>query len=335
MHAHAAAASRRRLGLVVWTVLVGLALSPGPARAQEREPERPWRLQPVFSQNAVDGLLLGLKGSYELFGVRPEAALGYGLSSGRLRYRAGLGWKQVLLQVYDWPDSPLLGRTGERGLALVLGRGERVASLASVQAWTVEDEADAPPVRYVYGRTHYRWDGPFDLSLSLMNTITLGTVVGRGPFQSQERQIQARWGDLRLSWADGTLNNAAALPAFAFSQAIRGDEAPLRGESYWHLKLERRVLLLSFPVELPELPVPLPGPAADLLKDLVFRVEASTYGEALSVRPVPSAVEPDLDLSGPQSRLGWAVGLVFSLGKFEFRVDLFFNDEGQMTHLFG
>jgi len=320
-----------RKGGLLALVLAACVLS-ATALAQD---ERPWSLDPVFEQNAVDGFVLGLEGDYALYGVRPFAAIGYGLDSGALRYRGGLGWGPLSGEAYNWHDTHLLGRSGESGLALRAELGGTALTLASARPWRIEDDEDeAHEVGYVNLHGTQRWEGPFDIALALTGDVTVGAVAGRGPVQSMQQRVTLRRGEVRLTWSAGSSSNEAELPGFHFTQAMRGYEGSLRGHSFWRARLERRVPLWTVPLDLPPPPFPVPG-AEDAFEDLAFRVEASGFGELLSLQPVPSAVEPDIDLTGPQTRLGWGTGLVLSLGGFELRFDLFFDREGAMRSLFG
>ncbi len=321
-----------RRGRLLALALAACVLS-APAFAQGEG--RPWSLDPVFESNSVDGYVLGIEGDYTVYDVRPFAAIGYGLDSGALRYRGGLGWGPLSGELYNWHGTPLLGRAGESGAALRAELGGSTLTLASAQPWSISDDGDElHSVSYLNAHGTYRWTGPFELALTFTSDFTLGAVAERGPVQSMEQRVKLRWGEVRLNWSAGSSSNDAGLPGFHFTQSMRGYDGALHGHSFWRARLERRVPLLAVPLDLPPPPFPVPG-GGERFEDLAFQVEASGFGELLSLQPVPSAVEPDIDLTGPQTRLGWGAGLVLSLGGFEVRFDLFFDRDGHMKPLFG
>ncbi len=293
-----------------------------------------WSFDPVFEQNGVDGFLLGGQADVTFQGFRPFAAAGYGFDSGALRYRAGLGWGDGSASLYDWPDSPVLGRTGEAGMALKYDAGGTAVSLRQATLWALADEAAAPQVSYLHGKNTHTLTGGFDFSLRYTGTMTVGTVAGGGVFESASHALNARWGQVRASFSTGTASNGAGLPGFEFTQGFRGDDEPLKGHAFWRARLERRVRLLREPQDLrPLLPEGAPAP----FRSLTFRLEASGFAEALRVLPNPDPQDDSGDPLPARGRLGWGGGLVLSLDEvdFELRFDLFFDQTGVVKPLFG
>lgn len=335
--------NRRLFQARFWGPLVCVALVcvmgfSAPTKAQEspQDTALDWSLDPVFEQNGVDGLLLGASGDLVVAGFRPFAALGYGLDSGGLRYRAGLGWQDWSASLYDWADAPVLGRTGESGMALKAHMTHSQASLRVAQLWPLEEESQAPQVVYFHNNSSFTFNGDFELSLTVSGTLTVGVLAQGDAFESSTHTLRGRWGDVRFSFSEGTSSNEAELPGFEFTQGMRGYDTPLKGHSFWRGRLERRVPLLRVPLDLKPLLKEVPVPNLDL-DALAFVVEASGFGEVLQVAPNPSPVDDTGEAPTPESRLGWGLGLVLSLKgiDFELRFDLFFNQTGEMKPLFG
>ena len=312
------------------------ALAQGASGAQQTASQFLPTFDPVMESNDVDGQLLGLKAQLNVFGVRPFVASGYGLDSGRIRYRAGLGWHSLSVAFGDWPSDAILGRAGQMSLALGHEGKHGQAWLAAARLWPAEDEA-SPQVVFFRRDTQLGWSGPFDLGLDYTGGMTVGFVTTGERFQSMRHSVKARWGDLRLELGAGTSSNEAGLKDFAFTQSLRGYDEPLKGHSFWRARLERRVRLLSVPVEVGALLEGVPGAESLAPDSLALTVDASAFGAALRVQPNPSTVDVSPDTLEPGSRLGWGVGLVIGLEPFDFelRLDLFFDHRGGVTPLLG
>jgi len=327
-----------------WSVVLGgliLLLAALPALAQgegvyEQDAGLSYTLDPVFEQNGVDGQLLGLQGSYTLYGFEPFAAVGYGLDSGAWRYRAGLGWRDVSLEWHDWPEAAVLGREGEVGYSLESEMENSHSALRFAQLWPTQEEGVGPQVGYFHSTSSYRLTGAFDSSLSYSGDTTIGFLTDGRKFESMSHRVKARWGDFRLNFSAGTSSNEAQLPGFEFTQGMGSYDEPLKGHSFWRIRPERRALLLSVPIPLSQLFGDSPY-YAPTLPDTALNVEASAFGEMLYVQPNPTPLDADPNTVDAQSRLGWGLGLVFSLSGFDFEVrfDLFFNADGKMAPLFG
>lgn len=301
--------------------------------AAEEAPALDWSVDPVFEENSVDGLLLGIGGDFTMYGFNSSLKLGYGLDSGNFRYQAGLGWQKMALSMKDWSGTPILGREGEMALVLKHTMDNKEISIAISQPWSADDEEQSPQLGYFHSRTNYTFTGEFDLSLTFTGDFTVGFIADGSMFKSMSHQVKARWGDLRFLLTAGTSSNEAGIPKYEFTRDMRGYDDPLKGHSFWQARWERRVSLLSVPIPLPAIPeLPEDFPFYD---EFDFLVEASAFGEMLSVQPNPTAV--DAGLVEQQDRLGWGVGLVLTIEQFdfEFRLDLFFNRDGKMSPLFG
>ena len=323
------------LGGLILALLAALPAIAQEEGADEQNAGLSYTLDPVFEQNGVDGQLLGLRGSYSLYGFESFGAVGYGLDSGAWRYRAGLGWRDVSLEWHDWPEAAVLGREGEVGFGLKSEMEHSQNSLRFAQLWSTEEEGVGPQVGYFHSTSSYTLTGAFDLSLNYSGDTTIGFLTDGRKFESMSHRIKARWGDFRLNVSAGTSSNEAQLPDFEFTQGMGSYDEPLKGHSFWRIRPERRALLLSVPIHLGPLVVDLPN--AGQLKDLALNVEASAFGEMLYVQPTPTPLDADPNMVDAQSRIGWGLGLVFSLSNFDFEVrfDLFFNADGKMAPLFG
>lgn len=305
------------------------------ADAAGETPSLDWNVDPVIEENSVDGLLLGIGGNFTMYGFNSSLKLGYGLDSGDFRYQAGLGWQKLALSIKDWSTTPILGREGEMALLLKHATEHKETSIGISQPWSTDDEERGPQLGYFHSHTSYTFTGEFDLSLTFTGDLTIGLIADGAMFKSMSHQLKARWGGLHFSLSAGTSSNEAELPGYEFTRDMRGYDDPLKGHSFWQARLERRVKLLSAPIPLPSLPE-LPGDFP-FYEQFDFLVEASAFAEVLSVQPNPTVVDVSASLVEQQDRLGWGVGVVLSIEQFdfEFRLDLFFNQDGKMSPLFG
>ncbi len=173
-------------------------------------PETP--LKPVVVQTGRDGQLIGL----ELAGVqwgpwRPIGAVAYGLESGAVRFKAGLGvdWgvelplpvelqllrggKPVRLeglyaQAMDWFETPVLGREGQTGVEAGFTLGETRYRAFGGRLWPRPDDetgeaGEGPLVAYLAMSESRSWDLPFGLALGLSARSVMG--VRLEPFLAQ------------------------------------------------------------------------------------------------------------------------------------------------------
>ncbi len=322
------------LAIVAWMLFL-----PGIALAQEEasEVEAPpldWTLEPVFPGSS-DGEVIGLSGDITLSGFRPFAKLGYDLEHNALRYQGGVGWMGLSVAAYDWASATVLGRSGESGLMGMLDLGFGNASFRMAQPWLIDEEEISTDVHYFNMKSSHTFTGEFDFSLTLSSNFTVGMIVDQeGMFESNSFSVNGQWGELLFEFATGTSSNEAGLHAFEYTRQVHGFDDPLKGHSFSQLRLDRRVRLLTVPLDLETLFEDVPGAG---MPNLTFKVEASGFGDVLHVQPNPSELDVNGDLIEPQNQIGWGVGLVLGLEEFplEIRFDLFFNQLGEIKPLFG
>jgi len=279
------------------------------------------KIEPVFSQNSIDGFLLGLEGSLNLGILEPFLGAAYGINSGNIRYKIGSGLGPAAFSSLDWPGSAVLGREGEKGLRgdLTLKKLELEASCFFGQLWLIkEQETASPKVAYLSLSRKMTWKLPFDVEIRSSGDFTFGSVlegkINGKTFQSTLRSFMLRVGKLRLEYSSGTAKNEARLAGFEFTAKVKGYEKPLQGDSFWTLSVERRFELFSSLLDLP------------MLGALPFIVDGSVFFASGSAAKKDQEKEPEI-------LFGWGFGTVFSLAGFQMRTDAFFNKEGQFKFL--
>ena len=290
------------------------------------------KFEPVFTQNSVDGWLLGAGGQFTLFkfklgqkelSLEPFWAAAYGLNSQAIRHKAGLSMGNFSVAHNDWPGSAVLGRVGEMGTYARLQKKKTQISTFVGELWRTQDEEQAPQVAYLNAKSSHTFSLPFDIELKLSLDMTIGTTLGEksGPFRSTTRTISLRVGGLSVQVKSGKASNEANLKDFELTAHVKGYKEPLKGEEFWTLSVERRFELIS-PIELP-IKLPMMAKAEE---PLMFKVEGSVFFEG------GSAVAQDEELS--EILFGWGFGTIFSVAGLEVRAELLFNKEGEFKPLF-
>jgi len=305
--------------------VLGIASLSLPAQAQ---------LKPVFTQNSVDGWLLGAEGHFTLFkfklaqqelSLEPFWAAAYGLQSQAIRHKLGFSIGNFSLAHNDWPETAVLGRVGEMGTHVGLKLKKSQISGFLGELWRTKDEEQAPQVAYLSAKSSYTFSLPFDIELKLSLNSVIGSTLGEksGAFQYATRAISLRVGGLRAQAKYGTASNEANLKDFELTARVKGYKEPLKGERFWALSVERRFALME-PIELPiKLPMPM---MAKPKEALAFKVEGSVFFVS------GSAATQGEEMS--EILFGWGFGTIFSIADFEMRAELFFNKEGEFKPLF-
>jgi len=322
------------LAIVAWMLFF-----PGLALAQEDTPENEpppldWSLDPIFPGSS-DGDVIGISGDITLVGFRPFAKLGYDLEHNAFRYQGGIGWMGLSVAAYDWASATVLGRSGESGMMGLVDLGAFSASFRMAQPWLIDEEETGTDIHYFNTRSSHTFTGDFNFSLTLSSNYTMGSIVDQeGSFESNSFSVNGQWGDLLFEFSSGTSSNEAGLHGFEYTRQVHGFDDPLKGHSFSKIRLDRRVRLLTVPMDYGSFLEDMPD--SDL-PDLTFKVEASGFGDVLHMQPNPSELDVDGDLLEAQSQIGWGIGLVLGLEEFpiEIRFDLFFNQLGEIKPLFG
>lgn len=291
------------------------------------------QLTPVFTQNNVDGWLLGAEWKFTLFkfklakrelSLKPSLAAAYGLQSQAIRHKLGLSIGNFSLAHNDWPESAVLGRVGEVGTQVGLKLKKSQFSAFLGELWRTEDEEQAPQVAYLNVKSSHAFSLPFDIVLKVSSDMTMGSTLGEksGSFRSTIKAISLCVGGLSIQAKSGTASNEADLKDFELTAHVKGYKEPLRGEEFWTLGVERRFDLIS-PIEVP-IKLPMMAKAEE---PLMFKVEGSVFFEG------GSASTKDEEKS--EVLFGWGFGTIFSIAGLEMRAELFFNKEGEVKPLFG
>ncbi len=343
---------RSQLALTVWCSLLVLLLTPVPAALAQSFPCRP---QPVFSQNAVDGSLVGAKADCHLGNWEPFGSAAYGLKSKAFRYEAGLGLNLAQLPLIkgqgglrlswlDWPSSPILGQFGERGLALVLSRNGDKARAFLGRFW--DEQGPGPQVAYLSLDRGSSYSLPYQIYLSSSSNMIIGALLGHDGrrseqlFQASSQNLTLNIGELRLSGRWGHLSNLAGLKGFEFSTSVRGIAKALRGHDFWSFELERRFILYQTKISLPSnllpsalLPALGQGVPLKLSGALTFQAGSATHDRP---EATPVAQGSQAKAAKPQETgtlFSWGLAAIVSVSQFQLRADFVFTQDGQFQFL--
>ncbi len=218
---------------------------------------------PVIEENSVDGLLLGAEGSYKFFGwLEPSLGIAYGLTSQKIRYRAGVGVWDAKISVVDWPRTPVLGRIGEAGLKATLKLPCNLPTVSGFfgTLWPWPHDPHPPDIAYAMWESSRSFHLPFGIELGVFQQALVGwwqLGVLPSQFQYRRTQLSLRREFFSLRFSYGTLENESKLPDFIFVQGVKGDSTTLQGEQFWRLQFERAFDVIAIPMPIPVLPQPL------------------------------------------------------------------------------
>lgn len=251
-------------------------------------------VQPVFTQTSLDGQLIGLELKGVQFGIwKPIAAAAYGLESGRIRYKAGVGLDVELTlpaplkptrigdfyaALLDWFETPVLGREGQRGVEAGFRWGETRYTGFFGTLWprSAEGPDAGPPIGYLTAAFSKSFKLPVDLTLTFSSRTVLGWLLPvpeltlestsqafdsdeeakeeLKTFRSTTYALSLQLGDLRLSGQWGTLENPAELAGFEFTTGVRGIARTLRGQAFWNVTLNKTFPVYEVRIQLPTPP---------------------------------------------------------------------------------
>jgi hypothetical protein len=331
-----------------WSLAMLLLVPIPPTQAQQT------CVQPVFSQNPIDGTLIGFEADCRFGNWEPFGRAAYGLKSKLFRYEVGLGLISSAVPVIggegglrasllDWPSSPILGQLGERGIALSLSHEGNQARAFWGYLWS--ETGPEPQVAYVAVDMDRSYSLPFGLYISSSSNMTYGALLGgsdstHSTFNSNTETLTFSIGDLRMTGRWGRLSNKADLKDFEFVTAVRGITKVLRGHDFWSFDLERRFTLyqtsIPLPLELPTIGHALP---IQLSGALTFQAGSATH-ERPPLTPVAQMESPQ----GPEGPKGakrqetetlfsWGLAAIVSVSQFQLRADLVFTQDGQFQFL--
>ncbi len=251
-------------------------------------------VQPVFTRTSLDGQLIGLELKGVQFGIwKPIAAAAYGLESGRIRYKAGMGldveftlpslFKPTRIggfyaALLDWFETPVLGREGQRGVEAGFRWGETqyTGFLGTLWPQSAEEPDAEPLVGYLTIASAKSLKLPFDLTLTFSSRTVLGWLLPAAAltlestsqeldsdeetkdelktFRSMNYSLSLQLGDLQLSGQWGMLENPAELAGFEFTTGVRGIARTLQGQAFWNVTLNRTFPMYEVRIKLPTPP---------------------------------------------------------------------------------
>ncbi len=289
-------------------------------------------VQPVFTQTSLDGQLVGLELKGVQFGIwKPIAAAAYGLESGRIRYKAGVGLDVELTlpplfrptrigdfyaALLDWFETPVLGREGQRGVEAGFRWGETRYTGFFGTLWprSAEGPDAGPPVSYLTMAFSKSFKLPVDLTLTFSSRTVLGWLLPvpaltlestsqetdsdeeakneLKTFRSTTYALSLQLGDLQLSGRWGTLENPAELAGFEFTTGVRGIARTLQGRAFWNVTLNKTLPMYEVRIKLPMPP--------ELAKFLPTELPVTLQG-ALIVQTGGVLREPQLEVSAQKS----------------------------------
>lgn len=326
---------------MVPVMLAALLLMPAPAvQAQST------CVQPVFSENPIDGRLVGFEADCRFGNWEPFGSVGYGLKSKSFRYKVGLGLLSSALplvgdagglraSLVNWPSSPILGQLGESGVALVMSRGGDQARLFWGRFWSREGAGQEVAYLTIDGGQSYSL--PYAIFLSSSSNLTFGFLRGSGgqtrkTFNANSQTVTLGIGDLRLIGRWGHLANEADLQDFEFGAGVRGISKALHGHDFWSFDLERRFTLYQMSIPLP-LELPTIGNA------LPFQISGALTFQAGSATHQRPPFMPVAQMEGAkhgeetETLFSWGLAAIVSLSQFQFRTDFVFTQDGQFQFL--
>lgn len=332
---------RFQLGLIVVPLmLMALTLLAPSVQAQSS------CVQPVFSENPIDGRLVGFEADCRFGNWEPFGSAGYGLKSKSFRYKVGLGLLSSALplvgdtgglraSLVNWPSSPILGQLGESGVALALNRGSDQARIFWGRFWS--EVGRGPQVAYLTIDGGQSYSLPYAIFLTSSSNMTFGLLRGTGSelgrtFNASSQTVTLGIGDLRLTGRWGHLTNEADLKDFEFVAGVRGIAKALRGHDFWSLDVERRFTLYQMPIPLP-LDLPMIGNA------LPFQVSGALTFQAGSATHQRPPFTPVAQMEGAkhgeetETLFSWGLAAIVSLSQFQLRADFVFTQDGQFQFL--
>lgn len=341
--------SRGEVPALIGSIACALVVALGSASPAAAQP-----VQPVFTHTGLDGRLIGLTTDVRIETWKPIAALAYGLRSGRLRYRAGLELKRGVelpligtrlgdpsVALTDWPESPVLGREGQRGVQVGWRLGPTRVSAFTGSLWPLHrkrTQEGTLDVSYIRLDTSRAFDLPFELQAHASSQTLIGMALDAGPaeqvFRATTRSLSLTLGDFRVSGRWGMLSNGAQLAGFEFTTGVRGVPHILRGHQFWNLTLRRtfRMHESSIPIELP---VPVPPVLKRLLPEsLPVLLEGTLFLQAGgATRGDPSGSAVHQQLAGSTSTgmsFSWGMLLSYSIHNLRVEADLIIPQSGEV-----
>ncbi|MCS7198578.1 MAG: hypothetical protein NZ930_07900 [Candidatus Bipolaricaulota bacterium] len=323
-------------------VVALLLMSPFLARAQS--------FNPVIEENSVDGLLLGAEGSSRFFDwLEPSLGVAYGLQSQKIRYKAEVNaWLNPqsvgALVMLDWPRTPVLGRIGESGFKITLdlsgqeGWLERVIGGSSRffmsgffgRLWPWPHDPYPPDVLYIMWESRHSLPLPFGIEFGSSQQTFLGwwqLGVLTSQFRYYQTQLSLRRELLSLIVSYGTTENESKFPDFLFTQSVKGEGSPLKGEQFWSVRFERAFDIFAVPI-----PIPFVSESLEfLVQGAIFLQLASTAKTEL-----PCCGGSDKGKLVWQDQLSWGLSVMISPGELgaTARVDFVFTRDGRFHFLF-
>jgi hypothetical protein len=289
-------------------------------------------VQPVFTQTGLDGQLIGLELKGVQFGIwKPIAAAAYGLESGRIRYKAGVGLDveftlpslfrptrigDFYAALGDWFETPVLGREGQRGVEAGFRWGETRYTGFFGTLWprSAEGPDAGPLIGYLTMTFSKSLKLPVDLTLTVSSRTVLGWLLPvaalklestsqafdsdeeakneRKTFRSTTYALNLQLGDLRLSGQWGMLENPAELAGFEFTTGVRGIARTLQGQAFWNVTLNKTLPMYEARIKLPTPP--------ELARFLPTELPVTLQG-ALIVQTGGVLREPQLEVSAQKS----------------------------------
>jgi hypothetical protein len=290
-------------------------------------------IQPVFTENSIDGMLIGLEGGYGFesgFGtLKPFLGIAYGLDSQKIRHKLGLQVGSLRVSHVDWMSSAVLGREGEMGWKF----GTSLMGMANVSVFAGElwqKSGTSPNVGYLHIASNKSFDLGNGITLSYWSKSVWGAFMPISQasldklFYSKQQGVSLAVGQFTLVFSMGQpIENKAQLENFQFTNAIVGyEEKPLKGEEFWKFALARRFPVLSIPLDLKR-PAFWPESAPWLeelpLQGLLFFEGLnSTHKEAGK-----DAISENI--------FGWGAGLELTVMMAKLQAKIIFDRDGKHT----
>lgn len=305
---------------------------------------------PVIEENSVDGLLLGAEGSYRFFDrLEPSLGVAYGLQSQKIRYKAGVNvWLNPqsagALLMLDWPRTPVLGRIGESGFKITLDLPEREGWLERViggssrffmssffgRLWPWPHDPHPPDVLYIMWESRHSLPLSFGIEFEFSRQTLLGwwqLGVSPSQFSYNRTQLSLRRELLSLIVSYGTTENESKFPDFLFTQSVKGEGSPLKGEQFWSVRFERAFDIFAVPI-----PIPF------MSESLEFLVQGAIFLQVASVAKTELSCCGGSDKGKLvwQDQLSWGLSTLISLNKVgaTARMDFVFTRDGRFHFLF-
>ena len=318
-------------------------------------------IRPVYTTTSKDGRLIGLDTNLPaISGLwKPQAALAYGVDSGRFRYQAGLevtmGYEIPVLDqrignpslaIVDWPSSPILGREGQSGVEAGLSLGDTRATGFYGSLWGRDDGPDRQ-VGYVRLDSGTSFNLPYGVRAHTNSVMTFGALMdGSTPgatFQSNTGSVGLSLDGFSASVDYGSLTNAADLAGFEFTTGVPGLGGPLTGERYWKLSLRRTFPMYETAIPLPvpaglpsvvprELPLALRGDIGVHVANADQRVHPEPESPAGSAedseaQQLMPTQDPDVEWTSEMG-FSWSASVTLSVDGFSIRAELVVPQDG-------